>query len=328
MATPRKNKSGTWSIRVYSHTDEQKRPHQKLLTAPSKAEVLRKAALWTIDRQRQGTPQMTVKEATEAYAKDERLSPADRQPLASYAKHWETLEQIRIDALTDAELQRWVDSLTLAPSSVRTIYGYLLAVIHSVDRRKRFDVRLPRIGQPDTYTPTTAEIRALIEAAEGDLRLAVMLAAYCTLRRGEVLALERSDLEGNILHITKARVTVKGGTIVKEPKTPGSVRDIPVPDSVRAEIESREGRLVGYTPIGLSAAFRQLVRRAGVHPMRFHDLRHYSASIMHAMGVPDVYIQKRGGWSSPAVLRRIYINELTDKAAEVSAQVNAFFDAL
>ena len=113
-------------------------------------------------------------------------------------------------------------------------------------------------------------------------------------------------------------VKVRGGTIVKAPKTPGSVRDIPVPDTVRAEIENRDGRLVDYSSDGLSEAFRRLVRRAGVHPMRFHDLRHYSASIMHAMGVPDVYIQKRGGWSSPAVLRRIYVNELTDKAAEVS----------
>jgi hypothetical protein len=49
---------------------------------------------------------MTVKEATEAYAKDERLSPASVFPLAKCARHWETLGQIRIDALTDAELQR------------------------------------------------------------------------------------------------------------------------------------------------------------------------------------------------------------------------------
>ena len=37
-----------------------------------------------------------------------------------------------------------------------------------------------------------------------------------------------------------------------------------------------------------------------------------SASIMHAIGVPDVYIMKRGGWKSTSVMQRIYRNALPD----------------
>ena len=41
---------------------------------------------------------------------------------------------------------------------------------------------------------------------------------------------------------------------------------------------------------------------------RFHDLRHYCASIMHAIGIPDQYIMSRGGWSSDNVMKAVYRN--------------------
>ena len=43
-----------------------------------------------------------------------------------------------------------------------------------------------------------------------------------------------------------------------------------------------------------------------VIPFRFHDFRHYSASIMHAIGIPDQYIMARGGWKTDTVLKAVY----------------------
>ena len=36
--------------------------------------------------------------------------------------------------------------------------------------------------------------------------------------------------------------------------------------------------------------FNDLLKRSGMPVFRFHDLRHYSASIQHALGIPDAYI--------------------------------------
>ncbi|PKB52272.1 hypothetical protein CRH03_25625 [Clostridium sp. HMb25] len=51
-----------------------------------------------------------------------------------------------------------------------------------------------------------------------------------------------------------------------------------------------EGRIIKATPEQITSRFRRAVKFSGVTPFRFHDLRHYAASIMHAIGVPDQYI--------------------------------------
>ena len=58
---------------------------------------------------------------------------------------------------------------------------------------------------------------------------------------------------------------------------------------------------------------------------RFHDLRHYAASIMHSIGIPDQYIMERGGWSSDAILKSVYRNVLKDKNNEFTDKTNEYF---
>ena len=55
---------------------------------------------------------------------------------------------------------------------------------------------------------------------------------------------------------------------------------------------------------------------------RFHDLRHYSASKMHAVGVPDQYIQGRHGWKTDYALKKIYRNELDDVTKSMNDKIN------
>ena len=61
---------------------------------------------------------------------------------------------------------------------------------------------------------------------------------------------------------------------------------------------------------------------------RFHDLRHYCASIQHALGVPDAYIMSRGGWNSDAVLKQIYRHALDDRAKSENDKINSHFSKL
>ena len=54
-------------------------------------------------------------------------------------------------------------------------------------------------------------------------------------------------------------------------------------------------------------------------------LRHYSASIMHAIGVPDQYILQRGGWTDSGVMREVYRNVIDMEAAKQNKKINKHF---
>ena len=60
-------------------------------------------------------------------------------------------------------------------------------------------------------------------------------------------------------------------------------------------------------------------------PYCFHALRHYSASYLHAQGIPDAYIMARGGWATPAVMQKVYRHALKDKVAGMEEKAVAAF---
>ncbi len=67
------------------------------------------------------------------------------------------------------------------------------------------------------------------------------------------------------------------------------------------------------------------VKNAGLPPFRFHDLRHYAASIMNALNVPDQYIMQQGDWKSIRVLKGIYQTTLPDYQKKFLAKTSQHF---
>jgi len=44
---------------------------------------------------------------------------------------------------------------------------------------------------------------------------------------------------------------------------------------------------------------------------------------MHSIGIPDAYIQKRGGWSTDSVMKKIYRHTLADAERESNEKIQA-----
>ena len=224
--------------------------------------------------------------------------------------------------LSEAAVDAWLDTYRLnhTPKTIRNAYGLLCASVG-----KSFNVKLPDSVPADYYTPTDEDVKNLIEAVRGtDLERAVLLAAFATLREGEICALTVDDFTKDSVTVSKSMAWDGSGYIIKSPKTVTSARTVMLPEAIVERIlDGKTDRIVKYTPKNLSTAFARKLKRTGLPKFRFHDLRAYAASIRHALGVPDVYIMADGGWKTDNILKTVYRRAMADKRrtfAEVSGE--------
>jgi integrase len=169
-----------------------------------------------------------------------------------------------------------------------------------------------------------------------------IVAAYCGFRRDEILGLKWSevDLAARVAHV---RETGSGSG----PKSKRGVRDVPLPTLVVTALDSwRErqefDRLVwgpdwpdsdlvftreDGSPVPAqwtSTRFEILAFRSGVPPVRFHDLRHGTASMLKAAGVDTKIISAILGHSKTSFTDSVYVTlfpEIEQAASDAAAAV-------
>lgn len=336
MAKAKKLASGSWRVQVFSHyeiVDGVKRPRYRSFTAPTKAEAEMQASLFANDKKRYSRANLTVSETVQKYiqAKESVLSPATIRTYEQIAKtHLTTIGPVMIDTVTNADLQNWISTLSvkLSAKTVKNVYTLVTSAI-SLYTEKSFRVTLPT-RQPHQYNiPTDADVALLIKEARPDLKVAIVLAS-CGLRRGEICALKYADVlrDFSAIYIHSDMVLDKNKQWIHKdmPKTSDSVRSVELPPRVIQMLGSGDpdSYVVPSTPAAISDAFARLRNRLGLS-CRFHDLRHYSVSIMHAIGIPDQYIMERHGFSSDTVLKSVYRNTLSDKSNQFTHLTNDYF---
>lgn len=172
----------------------------------------------------------------------------------------------------------------------------------------------------DVATPT--EVAAMAEAMPEHLRIAVPLAAWCALRLGEVLGLERRDLEHlddparATLHVRRQWNTKAHA--ITDPKA-DSARSIAIPRFLLPALVAHVKEFTGANPTSTvlrgrrrdervsQTAFDNAWREArkDVRPtFRFHDLRHTGLTIYAQQGATLAELLHRGGHSDVSVALR------------------------
>lgn len=341
MAKAKKLKSGNWRVLVFSHYDvtvtpdgpKKKRIYESF-TAPTKREAEALAAMWAADKHDR-PEDISVIEAIEKYirSKEAVLSPSTvREYKKSMRLYFDGIGGISIRKIDTTAIQLWVSSLSkrgLNPKTVRNIYTLLSSALGMFRPDFSPRITLPQRIKPDLHTPNDDEIKMLLELIQGsELEIAVLLAAFGPLRRGEICALNAEDVDGNIIHVRHSMVLDEYGKwIIKDPKTPESKRDVVFPDFVIDKLP-KTGKIIKSSPNQISDRFRKIINRSGLPHFRFHDLRHYAASIMHAIGARDQYIMARGGWKTDGVMKSVYRNVIDIEEARQTRLISEHFEKM
>ena len=314
-----------WRCLVFSHyeyKDGKKIRKYKSFTSDTKREAERLAAQYEYDK-RQAVQDVTVGEAIGEYItiKSGVLSPSTERAYNSYLRNgrYDRLATIPVSDLDQRTVQAWVADLGRQYSAkyVRNLYALLRAAL-DLSGAPQMHVTLPHGNSKEIYVPTDAQLRKLLQyldtPGKEELRAAVMLAAFGGLRRSEICALYGLDFADNTVMVCRAMVRDKSGVwVIKEPKTATSRRVVVLPEQVAALIDADRERIVDCNPDALSNRFRRALQSAGMDvKFSMHSLRHYYVSIAHALGIPDAYVMRMGGWKTDFVMKRHYRTTLSD----------------
>jgi integrase len=136
---------------------------------------------------------------------------------------------------------------------------------------------------------TSEEIPRLMQALPGWLKPVVILARHTGLRRGNLL-----DLTWEQVNLSKKLIVVsrtKNGEPIGIPLSETASRTLTELQRVRYLHSpfvfcDRDGK--SHTPFKVSVAFKRACKKAEIHDLRFHDLRHDFASNLVQSGV-DIY---------------------------------------
>lgn len=332
MAKAKKLPSGNWRVQASITVDGVS--YRQSFTADTKGMAELQAKKWQVEiREKQSVCNITLKQAFDRYiaAKENTLSPATvREYTRTANTKLSSIMNIKVSQLTREKIQVAInlEAATLSPKSVRNIHGLLSAVLKMFRPDLILNTHLPEKQEFEPNIPTENHIKKLLADIKGtDLEKAVCLAAFGPMRRGEICPLESTDIDGCTVKVSKAMVMDKNKQwIIKVPKTNAGKRDIEYPQFVIDLFKGSNGKLINYNPNSLYNAFSKALKHNNIPHFRFHDLRHYGASILHALGYPDKYIMARGGWKSTNVLNRVYKHALREQQKDFDAVAIKHFE--
>jgi integrase len=219
-----------------------------------------------------------------------------------------------------------------------------------IARNPMDDVDRPKLTKAKPRILDHDKMKQLLDRAQGTrLYPLLVLAAATGCRRGELLALEWSDLDPTTgaLQVSKSLEETKQGLRIKSTKS-GEPRHFSVPRSAlqvlahHREQQDSDRKMFGpdyqehglifcrpdgahYMPDQMSSRVTAFARKAGLPGIGLHSLRHSHASQLISSGAPITAVSDRLGHANSAITLSIYSHALP---ADVSAAAEVWNNAM
>ncbi|WP_329229884.1 site-specific integrase [Streptomyces sp. NBC_01460] len=251
--------------------------------------------------------------------------------------------------VTTSRVRAWRGKLLAAGVGEPTVvkaYQVLRAIMNTaVDdeliRRNPCRVKgADRYDVPERPVLTVAEVYAAADAIAPRYRLLVLLAAFTTLRFGELASLRRRDIDtaGRVVLVQRAQAEMQNGKLFdKAPKSAAGVRPVAFPDEILPDVIEHLERYAGAGRDGhifLGPQGGQLRRSnfrddwikarkaAGISAdVHFHDLRHTGNNLVAATASTRELMTRMGHSTARAAL--IYQHMTADRDRAIADRLGA-----
>ena len=299
----RKTYKGVTYTVVFDH-----KPTQKEVTQAMAAEM---------DKEPVKKTRLTFETAAKQYidVKSNVLSPSTITGYNSILKSLsDEFKQKHMDDLSGIDIQKEINSIatTKTPKTVRNVHGFISAVMGMYRPNMKISTTLPQKVKKEPYIPSDNDVKIILSHVKGTMfEVPILLGCY-GLRRSEICALTLDDLEENTIHINKAMVMDKDKNwIIKTTKTTASTRDVIIPSNL-ADLIRKQGFVYRGHPNSISDHLRRLELNNGLEHFTLHKLRHYFASKMSSLNIPEADIIAMGGWETDHVMKTVYRHALEE----------------
>lgn len=313
-----KKPNGKWQCRV-SFINEKGEYKKKAFTADTKKEAEAKAAVFQMELKHDNSPyNLTLGKLADRYIEDRCniLSPSTIRGYRSIRKTaLQDIINVRLGLLTTEMYQKAINEYAKerSPKTVESAHVFYNKLLNANNITIGNNINLPQKEKKEISVPTEEEVTNFLEVLkkEEDIYLYFLIAVTMGLRRSEIVALkwEDIDLENKKISVNKARVKDEFGEYIeKTTKTTKSKRVLQMPQVVidaLGEKGKASERVFTRTPDGLYRRYQRLCEREGFN-YTFHTLRHYCASIMLKLGIPNKYAAEIMGHSTENMLQRVY----------------------
>jgi integrase len=165
---------------------------------------------------------------------------------------------VPLGALRTTQLQAVISRLAVAPGTKALVLRHLRQVLNGAVEDRMIgvnpakNVRLPRAERAELVIPTPEEVAAIVDGIEERSRALVVVGAGLGLRQGECfgLSLDRVDFLRRRVVVDRQLQVLTAGVLVA-PKTPRSVRTVPMSEAVALELARQVKRFPSDDPDGL-----------------------------------------------------------------------------
>lgn len=203
-------------------------------------------------------------------------------------------------------------------------------------------VTRPRVEKKEMHVLSPEQVGAFLEHSASDPLHALYVMALTTgMREGELFALEWRDIDftGGFVFVQRTLEEYRGRLRVKPPKSAKGLRRIDLPGLAITELhtlrkcavadglatapvfhDSRGGHL--RRPNVARRSFKPLLAKAGLPPIRFHDLRHTHATLLLVNGTNPKVVSERLGHASIEITLTTYSHVLPTIQREAAATLN------